>query len=129
VTSGRWAAPWSLLSVHVDELHVPTTELGAAASTDGAYSVLTGVLKGPKHVPEWRQEVEVHSRVRCARRLVPRRSRGCSWVMIRANLLLGFGVTKSHSRPRVSNDSPYSEEQFKTMRFRPDYPDGACPWG
>lgn len=39
-----------------------------------------------------------------------------------AELLVGLGVTKSHSRPRVSNDNPYSEAQFKTMKFRPDYP-------
>jgi len=40
-----------------------------------------------------------------------------------AELLVGLGVTKSHSRPRVSNDNPYSEAQFKTMKYRPDYPD------
>ena len=40
-----------------------------------------------------------------------------------AELLIGLGVTKSHSRPRVSNDNPYSEAQFKTMKYRPDYPD------
>ncbi len=41
-----------------------------------------------------------------------------------AFLLADLGVTKSHSRPRVSNDNPYSEAQFKTMKYRPDYP--AC---
>jgi putative transposase len=39
-----------------------------------------------------------------------------------ALLLADLGVTKSHSRPRVSNDNPYSEAQFKTMKYRPDYP-------
>ena len=39
-----------------------------------------------------------------------------------AFLLADLGVTKSHSRPRVSNDNPYSEAQFKTMKYRPDYP-------
>ena len=34
-----------------------------------------------------------------------------------------LGVTKSHSRPHVSNDSPFSESQFKTMKYRPGYPD------
>lgn len=34
---------------------------------------------------------------------------------------LGFG--KSHSRPYTSDDNPYSEAQFKTMKYRPDYPD------
>jgi len=39
-----------------------------------------------------------------------------------AELLTGLGVRKSHSRPRVSNDNPYSESQFKTLKYRPDYP-------
>lgn len=38
-------------------------------------------------------------------------------------LLADLGVTKSHSRPHVSNDNPYSEAQFKTMKYRPDYPE------
>jgi putative transposase len=33
-----------------------------------------------------------------------------------------LGVTKSFSRPRVSNDNPYSESQFKTLKYRPNYP-------
>lgn len=37
-------------------------------------------------------------------------------------LLLGLGVTKSHSRPRVSNDNPYSEAQFKTLKYCPQFP-------
>jgi putative transposase len=40
-----------------------------------------------------------------------------------ALLLSDLGVTKSHSRPYVSNDNPYSEAQFKTLKYRPDYPD------
>lgn len=31
-------------------------------------------------------------------------------------------VTCSHSRPRVSNDNPFSESQFKTQKYQPDYP-------
>jgi putative transposase len=37
--------------------------------------------------------------------------------------LADLGVTKSHSRPHVSNDNPFSESQFKTMKYRPDFPD------
>ena len=33
-----------------------------------------------------------------------------------------LGVTKSYSRPRVSNDNPYSESLFRTCKYRPDYP-------
>lgn len=40
-----------------------------------------------------------------------------------AHLLEQLGVTKSHSRPYTSNDNPYSEAQFKTMKYRPGYPD------
>lgn len=40
-----------------------------------------------------------------------------------AQLLADLGVAKSHSRPRVSNDNPFSESQFKTLKYRPDFPD------
>jgi putative transposase len=40
-----------------------------------------------------------------------------------AFLLADLGVTKSHSRPRCSNDNPYSESQFKTLKQRPEFPD------
>ena len=40
-----------------------------------------------------------------------------------ALLLADLGVTKSHSRPHVSNDNPYSESQFKTLKYRPEFPD------
>lgn len=39
-----------------------------------------------------------------------------------AFLLADLGVTQSHSRPRVSNDNPYSESQFKTMKYQPVFP-------
>jgi putative transposase len=41
-----------------------------------------------------------------------------------AFLLADLGVTKTHSRPHVSNDNPYSEAQFKTLKYRPGFP--AC---
>jgi putative transposase len=40
-----------------------------------------------------------------------------------AFLLADLGITKSVSRPHVSNDNPYSESQFKTMKYRPDFPE------
>ena len=39
-----------------------------------------------------------------------------------AALLVDLEVTRSHSRPHVSDDNPYSESQFKTMKYRPDFP-------
>lgn len=40
-----------------------------------------------------------------------------------AHLLADLGVTKSHSRPYVSDDNPFSESNFKTLKYRPDFPD------
>ena len=39
-----------------------------------------------------------------------------------ANLLADLGITKTHSRPHVSDDNPFSEAQFKTLKYRPDFP-------
>jgi putative transposase len=40
-----------------------------------------------------------------------------------AMLMADLGVTKSLSRPHVSNDNPFSESQFKTVKYRPEFPD------
>jgi len=40
-----------------------------------------------------------------------------------ALLLADLGVTKTHSRPHVSNDNPFSEAHFKTLKYRPEFPD------
>jgi transposase InsO family protein len=51
-----------------------------------------------------------------------------------SQLLIDLGVTRSHSRPKVSNDNPYSEAQFKTTKYMADYPERfdslahACDW-
>lgn len=39
-----------------------------------------------------------------------------------AFLLADLGVTKTHSRPHTSNDNPYSEAQFRTLKYRPAFP-------
>ena len=39
-----------------------------------------------------------------------------------AFLLADLGITQSHSRPHVSDDNPFSEAQFKTLKYRPDFP-------
>ena len=39
-----------------------------------------------------------------------------------ALLLADLGVTKSHSRPHVQDDNPYSESHFKTLKYRPEFP-------
>jgi putative transposase len=40
-----------------------------------------------------------------------------------ALLLSDLGVTKTHSRPHTRDDNPYSEAQFKTLKYRPDFPE------
>jgi len=40
-----------------------------------------------------------------------------------SQLLVDLGITKSHNRPHTSDDNPFSEAHFKTMKYRPDYPD------
>ena len=49
--------------------------------------------------------------------------------------LEGLGLLRSFSRPRVSNDNPYSESLFRTVKYRPNYPsrpfgnkEQACQW-
>jgi len=39
-----------------------------------------------------------------------------------AQLMADLGITKTHSRPSVSNDNPYSEAQFKTLKYAPGFP-------
>jgi putative transposase len=40
-----------------------------------------------------------------------------------AQLLADLGITKTHSRPHTANDNPFSESQFKTLKYRPEFPD------
>ena len=40
-----------------------------------------------------------------------------------ALLLADLGITKTHSRPHTSDDNPFSEAQFKTLKYRPDFPE------
>jgi len=39
-----------------------------------------------------------------------------------AQLLVDLGFARSHSRPHVSNDNPYSEAAFKTLKYAPAFP-------
>lgn len=60
----------------------------------------------------------------CQEQLTLHADRGSSMTSKKvAHLLADLGVTKTHSRPYTSNDNPYSEAQFKTMKYRPSYPD------
>ena len=48
-----------------------------------------------------------------------------------STLLEDLNVSKTHNRPYVSNDNPYSESQFRTLKYRPGFPDrfGCCEDG
>lgn len=52
-----------------------------------------------------------------ADRGAPMTSKAVAWLMAE------LGITKTHSRPYVSNDNPFSESQFKTLKYRPEFPD------
>ena len=61
-----------------------------------------------------------------ARHGVPDGVHADSGAAMRSNLLKDLlaehGVTRTHNRPRVSNDNPFSESEFRTMKYRPNYP-------
>ena len=59
-----------------------------------------------------REQLTVH-----ADRGVPMRSKPVAF------LLADLGVTKTHSRPYTSTDNPYSEAHFKTLKYRPEFPE------
>jgi putative transposase len=59
----------------------------------------------------------------CPGRLTLHADRGPSMkAKATAFLLADLGVTKSHSRPHTSNDNPFSESHFKTMKYQPQFP-------
>ena len=61
-----------------------------------------------------------------ARHGTPRAVHADSGPAMRSNalkdLLSDAGVAQTHNRPRVSNDNPFSESEFRTMKYRPNYP-------
>ena len=59
-----------------------------------------------------------------SRKLTLHADRGSSMRSKPVTLLLAdLGITKTHSRPHVSNYNPFRESQFKTLKYRPDFPD------
>jgi hypothetical protein len=68
-----------------------------------------GDLRAPSH-PAW----TAHG---------ARRPRQLDALEARGQLLADLGLTKTHSRPSVSHDNPFSEAGFKTLKYRPDFPE------
>ena len=59
----------------------------------------------------------------CSEQLTIHADRGTSMrSKLAAQLMADMGITKTHSRPHTSNDNPYSEAQFKTMKYRHTFP-------
>ena len=62
---------------------------------------------------------------RCRTADASRRPRHVDEIQAASDAPVGLGVTKTYSRPQVSNDNPYSESQFKTLKYRPEFPSGS----
>lgn len=88
---------------------------------------VVGWMVAPRESAELGQKLIAESMAREAvepSRLTIHADRGAAMTAKSTALLLAdLGVTKSHSRPHVSNDNPFSESQFKTMKYRPEFPD------
>ena len=104
----KWT--WFYLYVIIDiySRYVPGWMLARAERANLAEALLEGTIR--------KQQIE-------RRQLTIHADRGTSMASKPvAFLLADLGVTKSHSRPRCSNDNPYSESQFRTLKYRPDFP-------
>ena len=88
---------------------------------------VVGWMLAPRESAELAQELIAAT---CAKEAIPpaqltlHADRGTSMRSKPVALLLAdLGVTKSHSRPHVSDDNPYSESQFRTLKYQPDFPE------
>ncbi len=85
-----------------------------------------GWLLAPRETAELAERLLVESirkQAIAANQLTIHSDRGTSMASKSVALLLAdLGVSKSHSRPHCSNDNPYSESQFKTLKYRPEFP-------
>jgi putative transposase len=105
----KWT--WFYLYVIIDiySRYVPGWMLGRAERAHLAERLLADTIAKQHVTPE---QLTIHA------------DRGTSMASKPvAFLLADLGVTKSHSRPHTSNDNPYSESQFKTLKQRPEFPD------
>jgi len=96
--------------------------VGSDRSGSGAACLPQGALPPPQQL--WQTPLILHADNGSAMRGATLESR-----------LEEMGVLRSFSRPRVSNDNPYSETLFRTVKYRPDYPsrpfatkEEACQW-
>ncbi|MEU2920051.1 IS3 family transposase [Streptomyces sp. NPDC007057] len=101
---GTWFHGYVLIDIFSRYIVGHTVE--AAASAQRAEELIRETIERNGLVPE-----TVHA------------DRGTSMTSKQVSqLLIDLGVTRSHSRPKTSNDNPYSEAHFKTTKYAPDYP-------
>jgi putative transposase len=106
---GKWTYYYLYVIIDIYSRYVPGWLLARAERALLAERLLADTIQ--------KQRVEPHT-------LAIHADRGTSMASKPvAFLLADLGVTKSHSRPHVSNDNPYSESQFKTLKYRPDFPE------
>jgi putative transposase len=87
---------------------------------------VVGWLLAPRETAELAERLlgeTIRKHVVAADQLTIHADRGTSMASKTVALLLAdLGITKSHSRPHCSNDNPYSEAHFKTLKYRPEFP-------
>ncbi|MFF4186192.1 IS3 family transposase [Streptomyces sp. NPDC001691] len=102
---GIWYHAYVIIDIYSRYIVGHTVE--AAESADRASELIREAIERNGVVPE-----TVHA------------DRGTSMTSKKVSqLLIDLGVVRSHSRPKVSNDNPYSEAQFKTTKYMSDYPE------
>jgi len=104
----KWTCYYLYVIIDIFSRHVPGWMVATAESAALAEKLIAGTCR--------KQGIS-------AGQLAIHADRGSSMTSKPVALLLAdLGVTQSHSRPHVSNDNPYSESQFKTLKYRPDFP-------
>lgn len=105
----KWTYYYLYVVIDIFSRYVPGWLLATRESAELAERFLTETIRKHDVV---RDQLTLHS------------DRGTSMASKTVALLLAdLGVTKSHSRPHCSNDNPYSEAHFKTLKYRPEFPD------
>jgi transposase InsO family protein len=105
----KWTYYYLYVVIDIFSRYIPGWLLATRESAEVAERFLAGTIRKHNIVAD---QLTVHS------------DRGKSMASKTVALLLAdLGVTRSHSRPHCSNDNPYSEAHFKTLKYRPDFPD------
>ena len=105
----KWTYFYLYVSIDIHSRYVPGWLLAHRESAELAERLLADTIR-KQHVRA--DQLTIHA------------DRGTSMASKPVALLLAdLGVTKSHSRPHCSNDNPYSEAQFKTLKYRPEFPE------